>query len=168
MGTRGFAVTAALVLVCAAVALLLTARGASAQEDGELTLPGCGISYPGGYDLNTVGSVDGRVLAIEVPEKGPVRLMVAAEKERWVVLASPAWFWRMADPQLDVGAPVRVRGSKTLGADGTLYVIASEIRLEGTGAVTLLRARSGSPLWKGNRRGGGRRGGSGGGPGFGF
>ena len=33
-----------------------------------VTLPACGISYPGGYDPNTVGVVEGRVAAISRPE----------------------------------------------------------------------------------------------------
>ena len=70
----------------------------------------------------------GTIIDIQTPAEGPVRLVVAGERERWVVLASPAWFWKSAKPRLVPGDSVTVRGSKTLGADGTLYLVAREIR----------------------------------------
>ena len=72
------------------------ARAAGAQEIRDQVLPGCGICYPGGYDVNTVGDVHGVVVELQAPAAGPVRFVVAGERERWIVLASPAWFWENA------------------------------------------------------------------------
>jgi hypothetical protein len=91
-----------------------------------------------------------------------VRFVVAGERERWVVLASPAWFWKSAKRRLQSGDAVTVRGSKTLGADGTLYLVAREIQHAGDAPVLVLRDRRGTPLWSGvhraNRIAGGERG----------
>lgn len=159
MGTRGTVGFAFLVLLLVVTGSLLASRNAGAEEIRESVLPGCGIAYPGGYDVNTVGSMRGKLLAIEVPEDGPVRFLLASEGERWVVLTSPAWFWRMTEMQLAPGDSVVVRGSKTLGADGTLYLIAQEIRLPESGSAVLVRDRRGAPLWGGGNRGGGISGG---------
>ena len=115
-------------------------------------LPGCGICYPGGYDINTVGAVRGTVVDIQSPAEGPVRFMVDDGRERWVVFASPTWFWKSVKSHLAPGDFVAVRGSKTLGADGTLYIVAGEIHLPDGAPVAILRDREGIPLWSGGRR----------------
>ena len=45
-----------------------------------------------------------------------------------------------------------MNGSKTLGADGTLYLVAREIRPPDGAPVAVLRDRHGIPLWNGGRR----------------
>ena len=140
MGTRVTIRIAPLVLLFLATIGPLGARSAGAQQNPETTLPGCGIAYPAGYDINTAGKVQGRLLEIQMPDEGPVRLIVADGDEHWVVLASPAWFWKMTELSLAPGDTVTVSGSKTLGADGTLYLIARDIRLPGSEA-TISRIR---------------------------
>jgi hypothetical protein len=155
MGARGTAGPAPLVLLLV-LALTVFPSGApavGAQEIRDQVLPGCGICYPGGYDINTVGDVHGVIVELQVPADGPVRLVVADERERWVVLASPAWFWESARLRLAPGDTVAVHGSKSLGADGTLYVIAREIRPPDDAPAAVLRDRQGIPLWSGSRRG---------------
>ena len=141
MGARGTVGLAPLALLLALAAAVLHARTAAAQEIRDQVLPGCGICYPGGYDVNTVGVVTGSVVELQEPAEGPVRFVVAGESERWVVLASPAWFWKSAKRRLQSGDAVTVLGSKTLGADGTLYLVAREIRHAGDAPVIVLRDR---------------------------
>lgn len=151
MGARGMAGFAPLALL---FALSVTPPNAGAADTGksrDQVLPGCGICYPGGFDINTVGDVSGTILDLQTPPEGPVRLVVAGERERWVVLASPVWFWNRANQRLVPGDAVIVRGSKTLGSDGILYVVAQEIRSQGSAAAVVLRDRRGTPLWRGTR-----------------
>jgi len=153
MGARGAVGFAPLALLLVLTVSPSSARAAVAQESRDQVLPGCGICYPGGYDINTVGDVNGTILDFQTSLEGPVRFVVAGEHERWVVLASPAWFWKSAKLHLVPGDSVTVRGSKTLGSDGTLYVIAREIRPQGSAPVVVLRDGRGAPLWRGSRRG---------------
>jgi len=148
MGTRGTGGRATLVLLLFSVAFAAGVLDAHAQQAGDQPLPGCGICYPGGYDLNTVGSLEGIVLEVHLPDEGPVRLLVSGGGERWVVLASPAWFWTRIDPGVVQGDVVTVRGSKTLGADGNLYLVAQEVRRPGAGTFAIVRDRRGVPLWR--------------------
>jgi hypothetical protein len=155
MGTRGTVRLASLVFLLAAGLAPLDAFDAQAQQHRDPALPGCGICYPGGYDLNTVGSLQGKLLDVQLPEDGPVRLVVCIGGNRWVVLASPTRFWMQTELHLVPGDTVTVRGSKTMGADGNLYLVAQEIQRTGEGTFTCVRDRRGVPLWRKGRQGGG-------------
>ena len=151
MATRGTARLAPLVFFLALTVIPAGTRAVGAQEIRDQVLPGCGICYPGGYDINTVGEVRGVIVELQAPTEGPVRFVVADERERWVVLAAPAWFWESARLRLAPGDSVAVLGSKTLGADGTLYLVAREIRPPDGEPAAVLRDRRGIPLWRGGR-----------------
>jgi len=157
VGTRGMAGLVSLVLLSVARCAPAAAFEAPAWQ-GDQALPGCGICYPGGYDLNTVGSVQGTVMGIEFPDEGPVRFAIVGQGERWIVLASPAWYWPTTGLRLIAGGGVTVRGSKTLGEDGTLYLVAQTIRPAGAEAAVAVRDGQGRPLWSGGRHGGGNAG----------
>ena len=152
MGIRGAVGLAPLFFLFALTVSPSGARAAGARVNCDQVLAGCGICYPGGYDINTVGEVRGVIDELQVPAEGPVRFVVAGERERWVVLAAPAWYWESARLRLAPGDSVAVHGSKTLGADGSLYLVAREIRRTGDESVAVLRDHHGVPLWRGGRR----------------
>ena len=129
-----------------------------------MVLPQSGICYPGGFDANTVGEVQGKVSDLVLPEKGPVSFDLRSERETYRVLASPAWYWRDVSEEIADGTEVRVRGSKSLGKDGNLYIVAQEIEIVDSGKSTVFRSEHGSPVWRGSRRRGGGRGGGFGSP----
>ena len=126
---------------------------AQAQES-DTVLEGSGIHYPGGFDPNTVGEVRGNAYGLSVPERGPVRFQLETGRETYTVLASPKWFWKDLHAELPDGAEIRVRGSKTLGQDSNLYIIAQRIRIGSSGRPMDLRGGDGSPLWRGPKAGG--------------
>ena len=160
MDTRGAALRVSLVSACLLLVFALgDAAPAGAEDEKDLVLPGCGICYPGGYDPNTVGEVKGPVSDFVLPDNGPVRFTVSGDEELWVVLASPVWFWKSLDARLAPGDMVAVRGSKSLGADGKLYIVAQSISLQGPQPALLLRDGRGVPLWRGSHGGNGMRGG---------
>lgn len=126
---------------------------AQAQE-GDTVMEGSGIHYPGGFDPNTVGEVRGTAYGLSVPERGPVRFRLETGRETYTVLASPKWYWKDLSAELPDGAEIRVRGSKTLGRDANLYIIAQQIRIGSSGRPMDLRDDGGFPLWKGSKTGG--------------
>ena len=129
-------------------------------EENEHFLPGSGIHYPGGFDPNTVGTVEGRVSEYRQPKRGPVRFQLKSRRETYTVLASPAWYWNDLGADISTGTNIRVCGSKSLGKDGKLYIIAQEINILSSEQSLVFRSKDGFPLWKGSRRGvtGGHRG----------
>jgi len=140
---------------------------ASYAQDRDMVLPGSGIIYPGGYDPNTVGDVQGRISGVVIPESGPVRITLIAGKETYTVLASPGWFWRDMNINNPEGMEVSVRGSKTVGIDGNLFIIAQKINMIRSKKSLIFRSESGKTLWSGRSQTGRTNvqgGGSGGSP----
>jgi hypothetical protein len=138
-------------LLCLAAAIAPAAAQPvhSQEQEPEMVLPACGIRYPGGYDPNTVGVVEGSVAALTRPERGPVTFRLDASGEVYTVLAAPGWYWEELKPAVRDGARVRVKGSKTLGADGNLYLVAQEIVPADAGETLILRDARGKPRWSG-------------------
>ncbi|MGE5248562.1 MAG: hypothetical protein ACM3L8_09465 [Verrucomicrobiota bacterium] len=136
------------------------AVAARAADDGT-ALEGSGIRYPGGYDANTVGEVRGTAHGLERPEHGPIRFRLDAGAETYTVLASPSWYWDDLRTEIPEGAEVKVRGSKTLGRDMALYIIAQEIRIPSSNRTWVFRDDHGLPLWKAQQGQTGIGGGSG-------
>ncbi len=145
------AVLAALVCLICCVVFLLAGQEARAEEKDAI-LPESGIHYPGGFDPNTVGSVEGTVYGYLQPKSGPVRFRVASGRETYTVLVSPAWYWKDLGAKISDGTQVRIQGSKSLGRDGKLYIIAQEIQILPSGQSMVFRSEDGFPLWKGSRR----------------
>lgn len=126
-------------------------------------LPESGIHYPGGFDPNTVGEVHGIVNGFTRPASGPVQFRLDTGGETYTVLASPGWYWNDVGANILDKTEVLVRGSKSMGKDGKLYIVAQEVRKVSDGQSLAFRDEEGSPLWKGRGRGqGGPRGGAGG------
>jgi len=138
----------------AALVLAPTVAVRAQEQEPEVTLPTCGIRYPGGYDPNTVGVVEGRVARIVRPERGPVSFRLEAPGDAYTVHAAPAWFWEQRKIRIENGDLVRVKGSKTMGADGNLYLVAQEISAAGAENPEVLRDARGKPLWSGCGPGG--------------
>ena len=132
---------------------LLLAVNSSQAEERDIVLPESGIHYPGGFDPNTVGEVRGKAYGYWVPESGPVRFQLDSGKEYYTVLGSPAWYRRDLGSKITDGTEVQVRGSKSLGKDGKLYIIAQEIKILPSGETMAFRNEDGSPLWNGSRLG---------------
>ena len=125
------------------------------QADGEETeqvLLQSGIHYPGGFDPNTVGTVEGRVSEYRQPKRGPVRFQLESRRDTYTVLVSPAWYWNDLGADIPAGTGIRVCGSKSLGKDGKLYIIAQEINILSSEQSLVFRNKDGIPLWKGSSR----------------
>jgi hypothetical protein len=142
------AFSALLFLLCW-MAFLLAVDPVQAEEK-DMVLPESGIHYPGGFDPNTVGEVLGKAHGYFQPESGPVRFQLISTKETYTILVSPAWYQRDLEKKISDGTEVRVQGSKSLGKDGKLYIIAQKIKILSSGETMAFRNEDGYPLWKGS------------------
>ena len=149
---RGAALLA-LPLLFWATAFLPPALPTAHAEEGDVVLQGSGVHYPGGFDPNTVGEVQGKAHGLSQPQNGPVRFQLESGNDSYTVLASSGWYWKDLKAQLSDGTNVAVRGSKTLGNDLQLYIVAQKIRLLDSGRTLVLRNEAGKPLWKGQAGG---------------
>lgn len=134
----------AALLALLSLCICLAAVPAVAQEK-DVVLPGSGIHYPGGYDPNTAGEIRGRVENVS-REQGPVRLQVRSGRDVYTVLTGPPWYWEKIKANVPENTDIRVRGSKALGADGRLYIIAQEIT-PAAGKPIVFRDEEGYPAW---------------------
>lgn len=120
------------------------------------------------FDQKTLTDIQGQVVSLGFEEvygkKSPFLILSiqSADQRIFSVEVCPQWFFA-AD--ITVGMKVRIRGSLLPTADGTFYLIAQEISLQGE-RITL-RDSKGFPLWSrggqpegghGNRNGPGGRG----------
>jgi hypothetical protein len=140
-------------LLFLATAFLLPLLQTAHAEEGDVVLQGSGVRYPGGFDPNTVGEVQGKAYGLAQPQNGPVRFRLESGNDTYTVLASSGWYWKDLKAQLSDGSKVAVRGSKTLGNDMQLYIVAQKIRLLDSGRTLVLRNEAGKPLWKGQAGG---------------
>jgi hypothetical protein len=109
-----------------------------------------GIHFPGGFDLNTVGELKGKITAVYRPTgNGPVIVNLETLWEKYAVVTCPPWHWDELKIKISVGEEVRVIGSKSLGKDANLYIIAQEIHFGEQGKTITLRSKTGTPLWSG-------------------
>jgi len=136
----------ALYVLLLMLATILMTQPARAEKESTV-LPQSGILYPGGFDPNTVGEIQGQVHGLIRPETGPVRFQVVSGRESYIVLASPSWYWLDEGSELAEGVEVIVHGSKSLGKDNKLYIIAQEIKIVTSGKIIVFRKEDGTPLW---------------------
>ena len=131
--------------VLAVAAALLIPLGAAAQS-----VPG-----PRGatrYDLQTVTTVRGQVVAVEHVPRGRhegVHLKLATGTEEEAVLLGPAFYVDRQPLQLAKGDQVEVTGSRRT-IDGRRVIVAQQVRRGDQ--VLSLRDAGGVPLWRGQGR----------------
>lgn len=156
--------------------VVLTMGGLTWAAERDKIIEESGIRYPDGFDLNTVGEVEGKASGFYRAEKGPSSFYLATRKDVYTVIVSPVWYWDDLGAKINDGEDVRVVGSKALGKDGKLYIIVQEMKVLTSGQTLVFRGKDGSALWKasiggsaGGRGGfggpGGGKGALGGGPG---
>ncbi len=120
--------------------------------EGDRSFERSGIHFPGGFDPNTVGDLRGRASGLHRPASGsgPLKIDLETQWERYIVIVCPPWYWDELKAKFLVGEELRVIGSKSLGKDSNLYIIAQEIHFIGQGRSIMLRDKAGTPLWNGH------------------
>ncbi|MBA4395230.1 MAG: hypothetical protein C0407_16895, partial [Desulfobacca sp.] len=61
-------------------------------EERDIILEESGIHYPGGFDPNTVGEIQGKAFHFSRPERGPVRFQLLTIQGTYTILTSPPWY----------------------------------------------------------------------------
>lgn len=126
------------------------APAASAETD-ETGAGKSGLDFSQGYDVNTVATISGRVVAL--PEltglggRGHAVIVIQARDERINLVVGPGRFWEKQGMAVSVGDEVKVRGAIAQGRDGNTYMFTQQIECRGTGSAVTLRSESGAPLW---------------------
>jgi hypothetical protein len=128
--------------------IALPLKGAVRAEEKDIILEESGIHYPGGFDPNTAGEIQGKAIHFSRQGRGPIRFQLTSDRGSYTVLTSPHWFWHKMKAKISEGTEVVVYGSKSFGIDGNLYIVAQEIRVLSSGEIYTFRGKKGNPLWK--------------------
>jgi hypothetical protein len=109
-----------------------------------------GLDFNGGYDINTVTTMSGRVISLPHPgEKENTILEIKSGTESFNVCLGPGSYWDKKGIAINVNDDLSVKGSKAQGQDGKSYVLAQKLVNKTTGAQVDLRNDKGEPVWSG-------------------
>jgi hypothetical protein len=115
-----------------------------------------GLNLETGYDVNTVATMTGRVVAMSAgDERHNAQCEVENSGVRTVVVLGPQRYWAEHGIAVKVGDDVTVRGSKAQGKDGVVYFLAQKITDTSQNSSVALRNESGRPAWAGKGMGNG-------------
>jgi hypothetical protein len=110
-----------------------------------------------GYDENTEIRVMGKVTSLVQRARGPVIIVLQTANRDYKVITGPPWYLAQEGFDLKLGDELKIRGSKFIGRDGNVYIVARRIKDTSTGKVLKLMDEACMPYWRGHRimRGGG-------------
>jgi len=102
-----------------------------------------------GYDENTEIRIKGVVTDVSPRMRGAIIIMFKAGKREYRVVTGPQRYLMQEGFEFKTGDPLLVTGSKFIGRDGSLYIMARQIKNTASGKTLLLRDSSCMPLWRG-------------------
>lgn len=113
-----------------------------------------GLDFNGGYDINTVTTMSGRVISLpHSAGKENVIVEIKSGSETLNISVGPGSFWEKKGIAINVNDDISVKGSKAQGHDGKTYVLSQKIVNKTTGAQVDLRNDQGEPSWSGRNTG---------------
>jgi hypothetical protein len=113
-----------------------------------------GLDFNGGYDINTVTTMSGRVISLPHSSgKENVIVEIKSGNETLNVSVGPSAYWEKMGIAINLNDDISVKGSKAQGHDGKSYVLSQKIMNKTTGAQVDLRNDQGEPSWSGRNTG---------------
>jgi hypothetical protein len=115
---------------------------------------GIGSSYSRLYDLKTVETVTGEVIAVDriTPAKGMsygIHLILKTDKENISIHLGPGWYLENQDVKVELKDKIEIKGSR-ITFEGKPAIIAAEVKKGDE--LLKLRDENGLPVWSGWRR----------------
>lgn len=156
------------IFILITVALITVVHGkAQAFWGGETRQNPSGLDVSSGYDVNTVTTITGTVVAppARIDQSEHVQMTIATPQGEVTVLLGPSAYWERQGFTISRGQEISITGSRAQGKDGSLYLFAQKIDNTTSGVSLTLRSETGSPFW--SRSGSGSGSGSGAGSGSG-
>ena len=109
-----------------------------------------------GFDPKKVVQATGTANQVAiVPWGKPSTVELRTAGETWTVIIGPGWYLAELQADIRIGDTLSIMGSKMTDRRGQVYLVASRVTNQRTGAVLELRDESGRPLWRPPGRTGG-------------
>lgn len=113
-----------------------------------------GLDFAGGYDLNTVSTMTGRVTSPPRPgEQGSLMVTIKSGNETYNICLGPGTYWEKRGVAINLNDELTVKGSKAQGQDGKSYVLVQKLQNKTSGTEVVLRNDKGVPVWSGRNSG---------------
>jgi hypothetical protein len=112
-----------------------------------------GLDLSGGYDINTVTVVSGKVkLLPRKDENEPAIIEIGTGRERYSLYVGSVAFWEKKGIPVRINDDIYAKGSMAQGQDGKVYLITQKLMNRTTGAQLELRNWKGEPVWSGQNQ----------------
>lgn len=109
-----------------------------------------GLDFTGGYDINTVTTVSGKVSTLPQPgDRKHAIIEINSKNERFYLYLGPPSYWEKKGIIVRINDVVSAKGSRAQGEDGKTYLITQRLTNRTTGAQLDLRDDKGDPVWSG-------------------
>lgn len=114
-----------------------------------------GLDFNRGYDVNTVGTVSGRVTALpRAVENEHYLIEIDSGSGAVNVSVGPGSFWQKKGIPIRLNDEISAKGARAQGQDGKTYLLTQKLVNRTTGNELGLRSESGEPVWSGKNAGG--------------
>ena len=109
-----------------------------------------GLDFSKGYDLNTVGTLSGRVTTLpRLAENEQYVIEIESGSETVNLSVGPESFWEKKGIPVKVNDEITAKGSRAQGRDGKTYLLTQKLVNRSTGKQLEIRSDRGEPAWAG-------------------
>lgn len=123
--------------------------GFGSEEKGKT-----GLDFNRGYDINTVGIINGHVVSLpRAVENEQYAFEIQTGAGPVNVTVGPGSFWQKSGIAVRLNDEVSAKGAKAQGQDGKEYLLTQKLVNRTTGATVELRSDGGAPVWSGKNAG---------------
>jgi len=107
-----------------------------------------GLDFNSGYDVNTVATISGRVVAAPYSnDSGNVVIEIKTGTETVFVGVGPSSYWQKNGVAINPEDEITVRGSKAVGKDGKTYLLTRKLVNNTAGTEVEMRSEAGEAAW---------------------
>lgn len=109
-----------------------------------------GLDLDRGYDVNTVATISGRVIATpHATDREIVVVEISSGTETIHLSVGLSTYWEKHGIQLHLNDDITAKGAKAQGKDGKIYLLVRKLENRTTGSLVELRNEQGEAAWNG-------------------
>jgi hypothetical protein len=128
-----------------AASFLLTGMALASDAGGK-----SGLDLDRGYDVNTVATVTGKVIATHlISEREGIIVEISSSSEKVHLSVGPSSYWEKHGIPLRLNDDITAKGSKSQGKDGKIYLLVRKLENRTTGSQVEMRDGQGEAAWNG-------------------
>lgn len=109
-----------------------------------------GLDLDRGYDVNTVATISGRVIATPHATEAEIVIVgISSGSETVHLSVGLSSYWEKHGIQLHLNDDITAKGAKAQGKDGKIYLLVKKLENRTTGSRVEMRNEQGEAAWNG-------------------